>query len=47
MSLGLTKLIKDKNKVEASLFYEKSPGLFGKEQLGMQLVVFVQRIGLI
>ena len=37
VSLGLTRLIKDKNKLEASLFYEKSIGTVGQEQLAMQL----------
>lgn len=37
VSLGITRLIKNKNKLEASVFYEKSIGDIGQEKLGMQL----------
>ena len=37
ISLGITRLVKNKNKLEAAVFYEKSIGDIGQEKLGMQL----------
>ena len=37
VGIGISKMIKKKNQLEADLFYERSPGGVGNEKLGIQL----------